>query len=183
MEALRRDRALSLELEEVLENNAAIVSARAIVRLNAVGGRAKTPAGVAVEVREREQGLVTSDRVREIVKSVFPNVRDEHVVVGVSALPDSGGPSHLLGVQERDGSVERVPLVPFLLFWDVPANQRQHLTLVVLCFVGIVGILGGSIGYGLAYYRQARYFFRAEFDPELNPSLAFDRTTKKLPEG
>lgn len=157
VEALRLDRALAAELEEAIENNPAILSARVIVRLNStsldvLGEGAE--AGVSAVVRTRPGSEAHEEDIRAVLSQGVPGVDAEHIriqmhhaISSVTVTEDTskGGAEGVERIEK--GIVRRVPLTNFLWIWRVPEDEYNSLAggvLVGIASVFLLGILVGS---------------------------------------
>ncbi len=151
IEALRVDRALSAELEELLENHPAVISARAVVRKFAAAG---DKLGVSLVLRTRPSAPLLRDEVLRIVQTTIPGTSPESVeILSSEDLPLQAENTKVAGVVRQGGQLISVPLVPFL-FWRVPEGDRSGL---VLAFLGVLigmGAAGAVIGMTVSHLKH-----------------------------
>ena len=148
IEALRTDRAMAKELEDLFENHAQILSAKAVVRKFAAGGRGGE--GVSLVLRVREGGTIRPEEIVPLVQRIVPAVPPDHIEVLLSADAVQAPAGQVAGVIAGDPKVP-VPLVPFLR-WHVPDGDREglaiafSLVLLAACVVGvIIGYVAGQL--------------------------------------
>jgi len=154
IEALRTDRAMSKELEDLLENHAGVASAKAVVRKFAAGEGAKP--GVSLVLQLREEGKLSKEEVVPLLQKVVPNIaaEDVNVIFSTREQPRTGG--EVVGViGGPPGQAISLPLVPFLL-WRVPAGDRYGLAFGLLGLLVATAIVGVAAGFALASIKAAR---------------------------
>jgi type III secretory pathway lipoprotein EscJ len=123
VEALRLDRAISSELEDIFRARSDIASASVLVRMH------------SREASERP--TVDTAEVREIARRAVPGIQNDDVYVSVAKA-----------VERADVGAESVPeLVPFLGWWRVRAEDHAGLVSLVVFLVGLAGVLAGLTGY------------------------------------
>jgi len=191
IEALRSDRAVAVQIEETLQNNPAVMSARVLIRRdgearNRLNGDAQVYGAAAVLV-ERPGLKIDKDEVLQVISMAVPGVQRDRIYVSVhQALPEEKadpveGSFNLGGVRSI-----RVPLTRFLWFWRVPEDEYRGLALVFVGSVIVVLLLGGMIGFWVAYYRQVRRGMEVGFGEGAGSSRRSlvgrgERTRKDLP--
>lgn len=135
VEALRVDRAIASELEELLRARSDVASASVLVRMHS--RQANDRPTVTVVVQRSESKSLDLNEVREIASRAVPGIQSADVYVSVSDARES--------VQASAG--QGASLVPFLGKWRVPAEDHSRLVVVVLFLVGFSGVLAGLAGY------------------------------------
>ncbi|NLF24984.1 MAG: hypothetical protein GX589_04915 [Deltaproteobacteria bacterium] len=178
VESLRLDHALAVEIEDILENHAAVASARVVVRLNS---RAEGAAvGASVVVQERPGSKASTGELAPLVLAAVPGLARENLQISVTPMLPDPRTAAELGKVYQDGKVLSVPLAPFL-FWRVP---EASLASIVVTFVGVLVLallVGMLVGYALAVYRHARTVVSSDV-PEGVPllSLKMERHKKSI---
>lgn len=173
IESLRVDRALAIEIEEMLRTHPQIASVKAVVRLNFLKESAEP--GVSVVLQERNGEKIAPEEVVEIVMRAVPGVKAERIYV--HSLPPQA--NVILkddeGVENSGGRVLRVPLVPFLFFWRLPEDDLTGISLTIFFGIVLVAALGAFLGYWFGYIQQSRRFFDGELPEVTTKPLRIDR--------
>jgi type III secretion protein J len=131
VEALRLDRAISSELEDIFRARSDIASASVLVRMHS--REASERPTVTVVVQSAADGSLDTAEVREIARRAVPGIQNDDVYVSV---------------ERADVGAESVPeLVPFLGWWRVRAEDHAGLVSLVVFLVGLAGVLAGLTGY------------------------------------
>ncbi len=139
VEALRLDRALAAQVEDLLKARSDIASASVVVQQHALGGRGK-PA-VSVIVQRRVGGPLQDAEVRDIITHSVVGVSADDVFVSIVDAPSLGVTPATPGPGGQQG------LVPFLRYWHVPAAEYNGLALVFVIFSVVGAGLAGLAGY------------------------------------
>lgn len=184
IEALRVDRAMALELEEMLRNYPGVSSARAVVRVN----YAKEHAGVqgvapsvSVVVQQKQAIQLEPNSLVELVQRTVPGVAREQVTVVVQPETETVSVKPDEGIATEKGRVIRKNLVPFLYFYHVAEDSYSAMALTLVgCFVAVL-LAGGIAGYWYGYYQTSKNFFEQDPNEGALKSLKFDRPKKDLP--
>lgn len=154
IEALRIDRALAAELEELVKSHPGVAGARAVVRSHAV--KDQGVGNVSLVVQQKEGVALDQNVLTEMAARAIPGLSREHVFVSVSALPAAQPVTAYKGNEAQKGRVITIPLVPFLYFWKVPQRELASLSLLLLIGVVIIGALGCFLGYWFGVIQQTR---------------------------
>lgn len=161
IEELRIDRARAAELEEVLRGYPEVVSARALVRSSAaVGpdGSGQRGPSVSVVVQRRPETQLDQTQIKAVVERALPGITPEDIVISVHEQR-----------AEHSAPLEApaaAKLVPFLVFWQVPAEEYN--TLAVLLITLLVAVAGMA---GLAGYILGQYNLSLRSEPRLPDGL------------
>lgn len=138
LEALRYDRALALELKDLLKALPMVVSAEAIVRSGS-DEKNQQQAGASVVLKVIAEDPTLRSRVTEIVKRVVPQLQPDQIGLEIAEVGMLNSSSEAQLGKER--------LVPFLWFAHVPEGEYTPLAVVLsLCILG-VALAGGVVGY------------------------------------
>lgn len=167
VEAVRADRALALEIEDLLRADPRILDARAVVRQHVLR-RAERPAvSLVLQVNESNPPF---EQVRELVANVVPGIEAEQIALQLVDAPD---PTVLVSDEGvlRDGQrTIRVPLVPFLV-WRVPDSDYNGLALTLVGFAVLAALVGALLGYWFGIYQQSRQFLTSALPNESDSDL------------
>jgi type III secretory pathway lipoprotein EscJ len=169
VEALRLDHAMAAEVEELLQSHPAIASARVVIRMSVVA-------------QERRGHKIDSQEVVQLVLRSVPGIKPENVYVAAHPIAQDEQVDLSHGVYNENGTVIRVPLVPFLSIWRVPEDEYNTLAIaLIFCFL-VVGVIGGVFGYWYAFGYSNRQ--HADNDmPEIRQRvLKVERIRRDLPE-
>ncbi len=164
VEDLRIDRARAAEIEDLLKGYPVVVKANALVRYQALDNTA--PPSVSVVIQKRPEGALDLAEVKQLVGRAVPGIKGEDVVVSVTDLlnPTPGASEH---AAPTAGS-----LVPFLVFWRVPAGDYNGLALILIGLLVAVSLMAGLAGYIFGQYSFARQNDTRHFEPlEGNPRM------------
>jgi type III secretory pathway lipoprotein EscJ len=171
-EALKLDRALAAEIEELLRGHPGIADASVVVRFHALttgqvasvpqpistpgreverGEASETLPAVSMIIQRRDPAAVQLEEIRQLVGRVVPGVRPAEIVISLTEKPVFSG----IGVDESEkgGAGD---LVPFLLFSRVPRDSYNILVIGVIVVLGIIGALTGFLGYIFGQYVLTR---------------------------
>lgn len=167
LDALKVDRALATEVEEMLQNHPDIAVARAIVRLNFL--RDQQEPAVSLVIQERSGRSVRKDEVLSVVGRIVPGVKPEAVNILIAAAADRELTSVTEGARNLEGKVVRIPLTPFLYFWRVPEDEYAQIAGVLVGFLAIVGLVGAFLGYWFGVYQHSREYFETTLPEVISP--------------
>lgn len=135
VEALRLDKAIASELEDIFRARSDVASASVLVRMHS--REANERPTVTVVVQSSGASPLDVAEIREISRRSIPGIQVDDVYVSVAQA-----------VSPLDRSaVPQVSLVPFLGFWKVPAEDHTGLVVLVVFLVGLSGVLAGLAGY------------------------------------
>lgn len=179
VEALRLDRALALELQELLAAHPAVVSAKVAVRLNFLGN-AGEPAVSAV-IQASAPDALTADAVAELVGSSVPGVKRDNIKVLVQSAPNSAAAAQGegAGVYRKGQAAMHVPLASFL-WWRVAEGDAASITLVASLCLLIMLVAGALLGYWYGFFKQSRQVIESDL-PELGPkALRIERSKREV---
>ncbi|MCB0310306.1 MAG: hypothetical protein KDD42_03670 [Bdellovibrionales bacterium] len=180
IEAKRVERAGELKVEEVLMHHDAVASARVgISQLDVSDAQQVAKRSVVVMLRTRPGEQISEEEVKEIVHGLVPDTDSETITVSMQSVSSSGGKLLVEGVENRDGQVVRIAMVPFLFGWRVARDDYTGLALTVLLFIVLVTILAGLLGYSYGAYRRSDYESHMEHLPE--PAMRTGRLDRGLP--
>lgn len=141
-EQLRLDRALGVELEDLLEKFPGIISAGVLVRLHTRDSGSKPT--VSVVLRRVEGVTIDLNDVRGIVVRSVPGVTPDAIAVTEQIhVPERGGTT---GVSRVDGAPVKVPLTSFLSF-RIAAADYVGFALAVSGALLLVALLAAVSGY------------------------------------
>jgi type III secretory pathway lipoprotein EscJ len=138
LEALRYDRALALELKELLKALPMVVSAEVVVR-SGTDERDRHQAGASVVLQVVAEDATLRSRVIEIVKRVVPQLQADQVGLEITEVGMRTSP--------ESQQINRERLVPFFWLAHVPEGEYAPLSVVLsICILG-VALAGGVVGY------------------------------------
>ncbi len=144
VEALRLDRAIASELEDIFRARRDVASVSVIVRMHS---RETNEQPTVTVVTQNPEGVVLdAQEVREIARRAVPGIKSEDVYVTTGTSPEVGGGGDSSGENSRD------KLVPFLGIWRVPESDHSGLVSLVVVLVSLTGILAGLAGYILGQF-------------------------------
>jgi type III secretory pathway lipoprotein EscJ len=148
VEALRLDRALAAELEDLVLGHPEIATAHIVVRSHSVGAQAAA-SSIAVVAQKKASAAVEPAAIREIVSRSVPGIRTEDIVVSLSE-------QSVVGVSSPVVARVADALVPFLVFWRVPSSEYNSLAGLVVALLAFVGGLAGVGGYIFGQYTLSK---------------------------
>jgi type III secretory pathway lipoprotein EscJ len=164
IEELRLDRARAAEIEEVLRGYPAVVSARVLVRSPApapagVEGADQQGPSVSVVIQRTTAAQIDDAQLKAVVERALPGIKAEDIFISVheQRIERSAAP----------GAPAEAKLVPFLVFWQVPAEEYN--TLAVLLISLLIAVAGMA---GLAGYILGQYNLSVRSEPRLADALA-----------
>ena len=144
VEALRLDRAIASELEDLFRARRDVASASAMVRI--YSREANERSAVTVVVQRAGSSKLDTSEVLEIAKRALPGIQSEDVFVSISGDGDAAG---------SDDSAAK-PSVPFLGLWRVPAEAHSGLVSLVVSLVAVSAALAGLGGYIFGQFNLLR---------------------------
>lgn len=145
VESLRLDRALAVEIEEMLMAHASIANAKTVVRYHLVKGIEQP--GVSVIVKRRRDATVDAAQLSEIVRKVLPGILPENISLMVAEDPENGLDRDAQIAAHNQGVVTRIPLVPFLFEWRVAEEDHRAIVVGLILILVVVGAAGLVTGY------------------------------------
>jgi type III secretory pathway lipoprotein EscJ len=179
VEALRLDRALALELQELLAAHPAVVSAKVAVRLNFLGSSGEPAVSVVLQAAPAD--AVTPETVSEIVAAGVPGVKPANIKVVIQPAPASAASraGEGAGVYRDGQAAVRVPLASFL-WWRVAEGDTASITLIASISLLVMLVAGALLGYWYGFFKQGRQVIDNDL-PELGPkALRIERTKRDV---
>jgi type III secretory pathway lipoprotein EscJ len=146
VEALRLDRAVAAELEDLLKGHLAIASASVVVRYHAIEGNGAP--SVSVVVQRRPGVPLQASEIRDMVARSIPGIKPDAIVLSMSEQPAA--------VSLASATKGTKPLISFLGFWQVPEDQYNSLAFTLITFLLLVAIMAGLAGYIYGQYALSR---------------------------
>ncbi len=175
MDALRVDRALATEIEDLLSVHPNVFRARVIVRSHFL--KEAIEPGVSIVIQERIGRGIPEKEVRDVVAKVLPGVKDTDIVLSIyPALAEQHTSFSAEGAVQAGGAVVRVPLTPFLFFWRVPEDEYVQIVAVIAGFLVLVAVVAAIVGYWYSLYQHSREYFESSL-----PDLMSPRAQGRLP--
>lgn len=163
IEALRVDRALAAELEEVIKSHPSVKTVKVVVRRAFPGDGSISVASI---VERRMGALIESATITDLIKGAVPGIAADKVTVTlVDELPKIAVDKSS-GVENRKGITVYIPLSPFLGFFRVAEGDLQALSIAVLVGMLVVGAVGAFLGYWYGYLHQSQVLMEPLF-PEM----------------
>lgn len=147
VENLRLDKALSLDIENILSNHPLIDTVKVIVRVNYVDKDSQPSVSAIITTKENKE-LEANDVTPLIINSI-PGVTEDKVTVLVNSMDVENYSNQLYGLTNQAGKILPRALVPFLM-WEVPEGVDFELGLAILVLL-IIGLL---LGYLLGYFSK-----------------------------
>lgn len=157
VEALRLDRAVASELEELFRARSDVASASVLVRMHS--REANERPTVTVVIQRAGAAELDISAVREIARRAVSGIQNEDVYVSIAEAADQ--------VEPHKSTSEG--LVPFLGVWRVSAEDHGGLVALVVLLVCFSGVLAGFTGYILGQFNWLnRQGFGASTKPARN---------------
>lgn len=143
VEALRLDRAVAVEIEELLRGHPAVAEAHVVVRHHALSDGA--PPTISCMVQKHTGSAASGDELRGVIARALPFVHTEDIVVTVA--------EQRVSQPSESGSVDAAQAtVPFLVFWRVPLTEYNGLAWLLIGLLVFVASLAGLGGYIFGQY-------------------------------
>lgn len=172
IESLRVDRAMAAEIEEALRQHPGVSGVKVVVRRATAADGIK--AGVSVIIQEKEGFSVNKEDVVQVVVKAVPGIAAEDVFVSSVKGAPINRVTGVEGALQSEGRTIKVPLSPFLGFWNVPESDLPGLSLTLLVGILVIGGLGAFLGYWFGYLQQARQLYEQSL-PEIPRPRQLDR--------
>jgi len=168
VEALRMDRALAAQIEDMLRTRSDVYVASAVVRNHAVLGQGR-PA-VSIVVQRYPNGKLSEQELKDMVAhSVFGVSRDDVYV----SLMDAQGFQSDSANHHGSGADE---LVPFLVYWRVPASEYNQLAALLVGLLVFAAALAALAGYIIGQFNWINR--NAVSGRALNPDFSLRATSR-----
>lgn len=150
LEALKLDRALALQLEELIRANPSVKTATVVVRLNSAGSGGQP--GVSVSAAEAEKGAVRREDLAELAARTIPGIKPEQVYVALHQDRAGGA-----GAPGPRGSNASGASVPFLFgITNIPEDDYAPLAFLFIGSLVVVALSGGLVGFWFGGLHQER---------------------------
>lgn len=150
VEALRIDRAIAAEIEDMLKTRGDLRAVSVVVRYRSVEGRGE-PSISLVAQRQKTTDLDVAE-LADVAARAVPGVKKESVFISLS-----DGPSLHAGAMGGEASpAAGDELVPFLGFLRVPASQYSGFLSLCVGLIAFVAALAGFTGYILGQFNLLR---------------------------
>jgi type III secretory pathway lipoprotein EscJ len=163
MQALRIDRALAVQLEEMLRAVPGISDAKVVVRQHFQSdGPGASSVSVVISTDHSVAGdaIVNEDSLRQLIAKSLPSVDPAQVLLRIDRLPDTVKRMGMAreGALREDESVVRIPLTRFLFGKHVPADEYGGFVFVFCGSLVLIGILGALLGYWYGFFQRSTDF-------------------------
>ncbi|MCB0318035.1 MAG: hypothetical protein KDD56_04705 [Bdellovibrionales bacterium] len=154
MEDLRLDRAIAVELEEVISAYSGVKSVDVLLRLNFRSSEQLPTASIVLKLNK--SNAVNTEELLRLVTKTIPGIPRENIeIISHRETDFADGSLEEVGVKRVDKRVVSVPLVPFLSKWQIPDGQYRSLVFVLSGIVFIVFLIGFVLGYWLVVYLRS----------------------------
>lgn len=167
VQALRVDRALGVQTEEMLAALPGVTDVRAIVRQNyQTKGQQGDPA-VSVVLTFDTSTRVPPNReeVLNLILGVLPGITPEAIRIHIQSASDVTtnsrgqiGASAAFGregVRRKGAELVKVPLTKFLFGKHVPASEYRSFVVLFASFLLLIGALGALVGYWYGFFQRS----------------------------
>jgi hypothetical protein len=148
VEALRLDRAVAAEVEDLLRGHPAISDAHAIVRYHSLADGAQPT--LSVIAQKKAGAAISSEELRGLVSRVLPSEKQQVDVSIAVAEPHMA----VAGIDQSSQVTQQT--VPFLVFWEVPASQYNGLAGLLIGLLVVASGLAGLGGYIFGQYTVSK---------------------------
>ena len=143
LENIRLDRALALEIQEVLQNHPQIEKVNVIVRVNYLEKNQDFAVSALIVTKDKSSFDIES--IREIILNSVPGVDEDKIKINIGTKNSTEIFGQIQGLTNDNGRILATSLVPFLI-WQVPEGVEFELGIGILGLVLIIGILGYFLG-------------------------------------
>ncbi len=147
VEDLRLDRAMASEVEDLLEGHSAVALASVVVRSHSL------PSGglpsVSIVLQKKRGVDVSPQQIREVVARAVPGVKAEDVLISIGEMP-------YVAINGSAPGASDANLVPFLVFWKVPATEYRGLAFLLFGLFVLASGLAGIGGYIYGQYSLSK---------------------------
>ncbi len=153
IESLRVDRALAVQVEDLLNAISQVQEARVVVRAKSLE-TGQSPS-VSVVIKERKGTVVDPAEVVRIVSKTVPGINIDQISLYKAQQYDSKVVVSDSGVYNAAGKVVAVPLTPFLHSYRVPEGDYNGLAITFAAFLVLTGAIGFLVGRWLGLVKDA----------------------------
>jgi type III secretory pathway lipoprotein EscJ len=179
IEALKTDRAVALETQELIEALPGVASSRVAVRQQSAPSLAALSLSIVVQVKKGSS--LSVDQIRELASRSAPWISPDKISIMVE--PEQSSIAEPLSPQSLLAASSAFSLVPFLWLGRIPADDYTRVALVlVVCFI-LTAFAGCILGYWLGMSRTSiknRSAQRAVSARLESPDLRLDRMQRGL---
>ena len=177
MEDLRLDRAMAVELEDIIKAYPGIKSVNVLLRLN-FRNENESPA-VSVLLKVERGNPIKYEDLSRIVKRTVPGIADEDIEI-VSHVESEylSGSLKEVGAHRLKEKLVTVPLVPFLFKWQIPEGHYRSLVFVLIGVIATVLLIGFLLGYWYGIYARSSRIIDVDSRGNTPPNemLSIDRS-------
>ncbi|HMO01945.1 MAG TPA: hypothetical protein PKD37_01500 [Oligoflexia bacterium] len=160
IEDLKIDRALAMELEELLKAGQGVVAAKVVVRQASAPSKDQQAASIVVEAFEGAQ--LTPDHARQLASRVLPGIDATKLYLLFNYKAPQSVAVGANDSSSRSGIDKQGSLSPFLFNLMVPSDQHRDFSMIFLGCLILTGVLAGALGYWFCYFRQSKKLFDVE---------------------
>lgn len=139
VEALRVDRAVASEVEQLIQARGELGPISVVVRYRSIEGHAAP--SISIVAQRQGKTSLNEAELRAIAAKAVPGVRAEDIFVSLADAPqwrEEPGACNPMSAPKAD-------IVPFLGFWSIPASEYGN---IAWLFVGFIVFTGGLAGVG-----------------------------------
>ena len=173
MEDLRLDRAMAVELEDIISAYPGIKSVSALLRLNFRNEDEKPAVSVLLKVKKGNP--IKYEDLSRIVKRTVPGIADEDIeIVSHVEAEYLAGSLKEVGAHRLEEKLVTVPLVPFLFKWQIPEGHYRSLVFVLIGVIAIVLLIGFLLGYWYGIYARSSGIIDGDASTPPNEMLRID---------
>ncbi len=181
MEQLRINRALALQVEEILSLHPGVRDVRVAVHRIQKDEEDASRVSVMLTTDPKGKAPILSD-LRSLVLKTVPGITEEDISIVMEKPAEQKLPAGVGGVYQDESGVLRVPLVPFLVFWHVPESEYISFVFLFCGLFVVILLVAISFGYWFGRWRQGESL-RKHFAPQLpRPQTSSFQLESKRPE-
>lgn len=146
VEDLRLDRAMASEVEDLLEGHPAVALASVVVRSHSLPGGGIPSVSIVIQ---KKRGVdVSPQQIREVVARAVPGVKGEDVLISIGEMATA--------LKAASAGDSEAGLVPFFIFWKVPASEYRGLAFLLFGLFVLASGLAGIGGYIYGQYSLSK---------------------------
>ena len=177
IESLRLDRAMAVELEDVMMAHPEISAARVVLRLHNLTKEQSPAASIVLSCDDCEK--LDQGKVTKMINNVVPGVASENIMLIISGVGAAPTDTEVTGLDRIGDNITPVTLVPFLI-WKVPAGADFELGISALIVLFLALLLGLVIGLGVVNWKRKNSDGIVQLPESGNAVLGIERPASEI---
>lgn len=156
IDAARLDRAIALQIQELIESLPAVSQCKAVLRVNYLGDSEKPAASLVITTAAgggTGGGPGLKEQALPLIKRLLPGLSADDLTIEVVTEPVQAQSQPPTGTEQ--GMNQPTDEFSYFLLWQIPRGSYSGLAITVIVSIVLMGIVGVVVGYWLGFSSQS----------------------------